>query len=115
VPAQAIFNRRSVVSKTTQWQVGEENHKDVFLQSAVGGADLLPVPPRLFRFVVFQKGSTTDYEYFADNFVIGSPTQTVDVIKQAARNRIKEPTYLGMDDEIKVYEVCGVLRRMTDL
>ena len=76
-----------------------------FLQSAAGGADLVPVPLRRFPFVVFQKGSTTDYEYLTEHFVTGSPAQTVDIIEQAARNRIKEPACLGMDDRVKVYEI----------
>ena len=65
--------------------------------------ELVPAAQR-FRCISFQRRGTS-YEYLASNWVVGLTVQTVDVIKQDARNRIKDRFHLEMDVEVEVYEV----------
>lgn len=58
-----------------------------------------------FRFVVFQK-TPSYYEYLTDGLVVGSSKQTVGILEQAARDRIRDINKnLDGNAEITVWEV----------
>ena len=72
--------------------------------SAIEATDLAAAILR-FRFVVFQK-TPSYYEYLTDGLVVGSSKQTVGILEQAARDRIRDINKnLDGNAEITVWEV----------